>query len=71
MIKYSSLRSSPKKASFAFPTANPKVVDKRCQHLLKKNGFLAVTQIVYLVNNPPSPLVQYFDNAEQLIEDVR
>ena len=34
---------------------------KRCHQLLKDDGFLAVTEIVYLVNNPPSPLIQYFE----------
>ena len=34
---------------------------KRCQQLLKRDGFLAVTEIVYLVKHPPAPLVQYFE----------
>jgi SAM-dependent methyltransferase len=33
---------------------------RRCHQLLKDDGFLAVTEIVYLVNNPPAPLIQYF-----------
>jgi ubiquinone/menaquinone biosynthesis C-methylase UbiE len=34
---------------------------RRCRQLLKNDGFLAVTEIVYLVNNPPAPLIQYFE----------
>ena len=34
---------------------------KRCHQLLKDDGFLAVTEIVYLVNNPPASLIQYFE----------
>ena len=34
---------------------------RRCHQLLKNDGFLAVTEIVYLVNNPPDPLIQYFE----------
>jgi len=34
---------------------------RRCHQLLKDDGFLAVTEIVYLVNNPPAPLIQYFE----------
>jgi len=30
---------------------------RRCHQLLKNDGFLAVTEIVYLVNNPPAPLI--------------
>ena len=33
---------------------------RRCHQLLKKDGFLAVTELVYLVNNAPAPLIQYF-----------
>jgi len=34
---------------------------RRCHQLLKNDGFLAVTEIVYLVKNPPSHLIQYFE----------
>jgi ubiquinone/menaquinone biosynthesis C-methylase UbiE len=34
---------------------------RKCHQLLKNDGFLAVTEIVYLVNNPPAPLIQYFE----------
>ncbi len=33
---------------------------KACRQLLKRGGFLAVTEIVYLVDSPPARLVQYF-----------
>jgi SAM-dependent methyltransferase len=33
-----------------------------CHQLLKKDGYLCVTEIVYLVPDPPAPLVQYFEN---------
>jgi SAM-dependent methyltransferase len=34
---------------------------RKCHQLLKNDGFLAVTEIVYLVDNPPPPLIQYFE----------
>ena len=34
---------------------------RRCHQLLKNDGFLAVTEIVYLVNDPPASLIQYFE----------
>jgi cyclopropane fatty-acyl-phospholipid synthase-like methyltransferase len=34
---------------------------KRCHGLLKKDGYLAVTEIAYLTPDPPEPLVQYFE----------
>ena len=34
---------------------------RRCHQLLKSDGFLAVTEIVYLVSNPPTPLIRYFE----------
>ena len=44
---------------------------RKCHQLLKNEGFLAVTEIVYLVNNPPSPLVQYFENEYPDIKSVK
>ena len=44
---------------------------KKCHQLLKNQGFLAVTEIVYLVNDPPSPLVQYFDSEYPDIKPVK
>ena len=43
---------------------------KRCHQLLKNNGFLAVTEIVYLASNPPPPLVQFFEREYPDIQTV-
>ena len=44
---------------------------RRCHQLLKNDGFLAVTEIVYLVNNPPAPLIQYFEKEYSDIKAVK
>jgi ubiquinone/menaquinone biosynthesis C-methylase UbiE len=44
---------------------------RRCHQLLKHNGFLAVTEIVCLVNNPPVPLIQYFEKEYPDIKAVK
>ena len=44
---------------------------RRCHQLLKNNGFLAVTEIVYLVSNPPLPLVQFFEKEYPDIQTVK
>ena len=44
---------------------------RRCHQLLKNDGFLAVTEIVYLVNNPPAPLIQYFEKEYPDIKAVK
>jgi len=44
---------------------------KRCHQLLKNDGFLAVTEIVYLVNNPPAPLIQYFEKEYPDIKTIK
>jgi SAM-dependent methyltransferase len=44
---------------------------RRCHELLKHDGFLAVTEIVYLVNNPPAPLMQYFEKEYPDIKVVK
>jgi ubiquinone/menaquinone biosynthesis C-methylase UbiE len=44
---------------------------KRCHQLLKKDGFLAVTEIVYFVNNPPAPLIQYFEKEYPDIKAIK
>jgi len=44
---------------------------RRCHQLLKNDGFLAVTEIVYLVNNPPAPLSQYFEKEYPDIKPVK
>jgi ubiquinone/menaquinone biosynthesis C-methylase UbiE len=43
----------------------------KCHQLLKDNGFLAVTEIVYLVSNPPAPLIQYFEKEYPDIKGVK
>jgi len=44
---------------------------RRCHQLLKNDGFLAVTEIVYFVNNPPAPLIQYFEKEYPDIKTVK
>ncbi|MGD9044484.1 MAG: class I SAM-dependent methyltransferase [Desulfobacterales bacterium] len=44
---------------------------RRCHQLLKDDGFLAVTEIVYLVNNPPAPLIEYFEKEYPDIKVVK
>ena len=44
---------------------------RRCHQLLKNDGFLAVTEIVYLVDNPPAPLIQYFEKEYPDIKAVK
>ena len=44
---------------------------KKCHQLLKNEGYLAVTEIVYLVNDPPATLVRYFDNEYPDIKPVK
>ena len=44
---------------------------RRCHQLLKSDGFLAVTEIVYLVNNPPAPLIRYFEKEYPDIKVVK
>ncbi len=44
---------------------------RRCHQLLKDDGFLAVTEIVYLVNDPPAPLIQYFEKEYPGISVVK
>ena len=44
---------------------------RRCHHLLKNNGYLAVTELVYLVPNPPVSVTQYFENEYPDVKDVK
>jgi ubiquinone/menaquinone biosynthesis C-methylase UbiE len=44
---------------------------RRCHQLLKNDGCLAVTEIVYLVNNPPAPLIKYFEKEYPDIKSVK
>lgn len=43
---------------------------RKCHELLKHNGFLAVTEIVYLASNPPTPLIEYFEKEYPDIKAV-
>jgi hypothetical protein len=44
---------------------------RRCHQLLKRDGYLAVTEIVYLVSNPPTPVIQYFNKEYPDIRIVK
>ncbi len=44
---------------------------KRCRQLLKNDGFLGVTEIAYLVNDPPAPLIRYFEREYPDIKTVK
>jgi len=44
---------------------------RRCHQLLKNNGYLAVTELVYLSYNPPDLLTEYFENEYPDIKDVK
>ena len=44
---------------------------KRCRELLTENGYLAVTELVYIAPNPPAPVVQYLESEYPDIKDVQ
>ena len=44
---------------------------RRCHQLLKSNGYLSVTEAVYLIPDPPDPVVQYWENEYPDIKDVK
>jgi SAM-dependent methyltransferase len=44
---------------------------RRCHQLLKNDGYLAVTEIVYLVPNPPNLVTQYFEKEYPDIKYVK
>jgi ubiquinone/menaquinone biosynthesis C-methylase UbiE len=44
---------------------------KRCRQLLKNDGFLAVTELVYIIPNPPAPVVQYLESEYPDIKDIK
>ena len=44
---------------------------RRCHQLLRDDGYLAVTELVYLVSNPPAPLIQYFQREYPDIKVVK
>jgi ubiquinone/menaquinone biosynthesis C-methylase UbiE len=43
---------------------------KRCHQLLKNKGYLAVTELVYTVPNPPNAVVEYFNSEYPDIKNV-
>jgi len=44
---------------------------RRCRQLLKDNGYLAVTEAVLLLPNPPVPVMQYWGKEYPDIADVK
>jgi cyclopropane fatty-acyl-phospholipid synthase-like methyltransferase len=42
----------------------------RCHQLLKENGYLAVTELVYTSPNPPHAVVQYFESEYPDIKNI-
>ncbi len=50
---------------------------RKCHHLLKENGYMAVTEAVYLRTDPPEPVVRFWDaeypdigHVESKIDDI-
>ena len=43
---------------------------KRCHQLLKNKGYLAVTELVYTVPNPPPTVMEYFESEYPDIKDI-
>jgi len=44
---------------------------RRCHQLLKNDGYLSVTELVYLAPDPPVAVTQYFENEYPDIKDVQ
>jgi len=44
---------------------------KQCRQLLKEGGYLAVTELVYIDPNPPSPVVQFLEGEYPDIKNVK
>jgi len=44
---------------------------KRCRELLKDNGYLAVTELVYIASDPPIPVVQFLESEYPDIKDIK
>jgi len=44
---------------------------KRCHELLKNNGYLAVTELVYTAPNPPDAVIQFFENEYPDIKSIK
>lgn len=43
---------------------------RRCHQLVKNDGYVAVTELVYLLPNPPAPVIQYFEKEYPDIKDI-
>ena len=43
---------------------------KRCHQLLKDKGYLAVTELLYTVTNPPKAVVEYFESEYPDINNI-
>ncbi len=44
---------------------------QKCRQLLKAKGCLAVTEAVYLLPDPPAPVVKFWENEYPAIKDVQ
>jgi SAM-dependent methyltransferase len=44
---------------------------RRCRQLLKNEGFLAVTEVIYLLADPPDTVTHFFENEYPDIKDVK
>ncbi len=44
---------------------------QRCYQLLKPHGYLAVTEVVFLAPDPPTPLVEYWQDEYPAIQDIQ
>ena len=43
---------------------------KRCRQLLKDDGYLAVTELVYIADNPPEAVVEFFKDEYPDIDSI-
>jgi len=43
---------------------------KRCHQLLKEKGYLAVTELVYTIPNPPAAVLEYFESEYPDIKPI-
>lgn len=44
---------------------------RECHNLLKNNGYLAVTELVYITPDPPAQVIQFFENEYPDIKSVK
>jgi ubiquinone/menaquinone biosynthesis C-methylase UbiE len=42
----------------------------RCHQIVKKGGYVAVTELVYTSPNPPAPVIHYFEKEYPDIKDI-